>query len=168
MRSSGHPTGQKVKPNMADMGALSYVGFSPPAQFLLQCKYERPRRETKTDVCQGLHWPPYLASLGDRKISLQIYMELTGISFNRSRSSTNKNCTHPVIVKIYTKNILHGEISAESTQISSSTWVVQKILFTCMSPDCLKLKSHGCLLLTYQIVLKHTNILSNIKAYIYS
>ena len=29
------PTGQKVKPNMADMEALSYVGFSPPAQFLL-------------------------------------------------------------------------------------------------------------------------------------
>ena len=29
------PTGQKVKPNMADMDALSYVGFSPPAQFLL-------------------------------------------------------------------------------------------------------------------------------------
>ena len=35
VRSSGHPTGQKVKPNMADMEALSYVGFSPPAQFLL-------------------------------------------------------------------------------------------------------------------------------------
>ena len=29
------PTGQKVKPNMADMEALSYVGFSPPVQFLL-------------------------------------------------------------------------------------------------------------------------------------
>ena len=26
---------EKVKPNMADMKALSYVGFSPPAQFLL-------------------------------------------------------------------------------------------------------------------------------------
>ena len=25
----------KVKPNMADMEALSYVGFSPPAQYLL-------------------------------------------------------------------------------------------------------------------------------------
>ena len=35
VRSSGHPTGQKVKLNMADMEALSYVGFSPPAQFLL-------------------------------------------------------------------------------------------------------------------------------------
>ena len=35
VRSSGHPTGQKVKPNTADMEALSYVGFSPPAQFLL-------------------------------------------------------------------------------------------------------------------------------------
>ena len=35
VRSSGHPTGQKVQPNTADMEALSYVGFSPPAQFLL-------------------------------------------------------------------------------------------------------------------------------------
>ena len=35
VRSSGHPTGQKVKPNMADMEALSYVGSSPPAPFLL-------------------------------------------------------------------------------------------------------------------------------------
>ena len=28
------PTWQKVKPNMAAMEALSYVGFSPPARFL--------------------------------------------------------------------------------------------------------------------------------------
>ena len=31
----GSPTGQKVKPDMADMEALSYIGFSPPAQFNL-------------------------------------------------------------------------------------------------------------------------------------
>ena len=31
----GSPTVKKVKRNMADMGVLSYVGFSPPAQFLL-------------------------------------------------------------------------------------------------------------------------------------
>ena len=48
VRSSGHPTGQKVKPNMADMEALSYVGFSPPVPFLLTRKHERPRRETET------------------------------------------------------------------------------------------------------------------------
>ena len=34
-KNSRSPTGQKVKPNMADMEALSYVSFSPPAQFLL-------------------------------------------------------------------------------------------------------------------------------------
>ena len=30
----GSPTGKKVKPNMAGMEALSYVGFSLPVQFL--------------------------------------------------------------------------------------------------------------------------------------
>ena len=60
---------------MAATEALSYVGFSPPAQFFtITCKHERPRRETETDVSQGLHWLPCLASLGDPKISLQIYI----------------------------------------------------------------------------------------------
>ena len=48
VRSSGHPTGQKVKPNMADMEALSYVGFVPLRKFYYTRKYERPRRETET------------------------------------------------------------------------------------------------------------------------
>ena len=53
---------------MADMEALSYVGFSSPARL-----HERPRKET--DRCNlGLHCPPCLASLHDPKISLQTYI----------------------------------------------------------------------------------------------
>ena len=46
----GSPTGQIVKPNMADMENQSYVSFSPPARFYLTRKHERPRRGTGTDV----------------------------------------------------------------------------------------------------------------------
>ena len=51
---------------------------SPLRNFYYTRKHERPRRETQTDVSQGLHWLPCLASLGDPKYSLQIYIELTG------------------------------------------------------------------------------------------
>ena len=42
----GSPIGKKVKSNMADMEALSYVGFNPPAQG----GKRKPRREIETDV----------------------------------------------------------------------------------------------------------------------
>ena len=42
----------------------------------LACRY----RSSLYRVHWGLHWPPYLTSLGDRKISLQIYIELTGFT----------------------------------------------------------------------------------------
>ena len=35
VRSSGHPTGQKVKPNMVDMEALSYGESLYVQQFML-------------------------------------------------------------------------------------------------------------------------------------
>ena len=77
-------TGQKVKPNMANMSYTNMADMSyrrwvtsvsvPLRKFYYTRKHERPRMETGTDVTQGLHWPPCLASLGDPEISLQIYI----------------------------------------------------------------------------------------------
>ena len=63
---------------MADMEALSYVGFSSPAQFLRDTiKMKDHVRGAETDVTQGLHgrhiWLPFY-SVGDPKIALHIYI----------------------------------------------------------------------------------------------
>ena len=50
----GLPTGGKVKPNMADMEALGYVGFSPLRGLYVTRKYERPRRGTDVTSVSSL------------------------------------------------------------------------------------------------------------------
>ena len=73
------PTGQKVKPNMADMEGRSYVGLSPPARFLYETrKHERPRRGTETVVTQGLHGAIFDFTRKPEDLTPDIYIELTG------------------------------------------------------------------------------------------
>ena len=81
----------------------SYVGFSLPARFL---RNTQTWKTAQGDL--GLHWSPCLSSLGDQKISLQIY-----IYRERERELTGHLQYGVISMIIYTSNNLNNATTSE-------------------------------------------------------
>ena len=87
VRSSGH----RVKPNMAAMEALSYVGFSLPTRSFMYTCYVKIAQGDWNRRNSGPPCPPYLASLFAQSAtgrSHSIYMYIYGAHWFKLASST--------------------------------------------------------------------------------